>query len=435
MLTQRGVFCYNCAMRVGLILLAMGAAWAAPGVRYLTYDDVREVALQFEEAPNAAAWDWWVRETDRTVRQRVQRGAEDSVTNLLLYGTSFTKLPRLAGTAQASEAGPRVKALAAALAGTPANERLRTAQRVVGAAGKSAAEIEKSLGANLQRFASEQAAYESKLQAASRTADEGQVLMTRATLYAQRGLSSDTSLPPNWAIEDTLRVLREKGAGPAAIRKIAVIGPGLDFADKRDGYDFYPVQTLQPFAVLEAAARQGYGDDARVTALDLNPAVLSHVSRIAKGGAYHLELPRDRTTGWKAEIVRYWEQFGGLIGSPAEGAAVPAALPHVVTRAVRLRPEAAARISAMDLNIVAQTCEERFDLIVATNILVYYDRWQQGVALANIARLLNPGGVFLSNTVLPAQRPPDLEYLGRRKLAYSATGEYGDDLVVYRKRK
>jgi len=42
--------------------------------------------------------------------------------------------------------------------------------------------------------------------------------------------------------------------------------------------------------------------------------------------------------------------------------------------------------------------------------------------------------VFLSNTVLPAQKPAALEYLGRRSLAYSTSGSYGDDIVVYRRR-
>jgi hypothetical protein len=30
------------------------------------------------------------------------------------------------------------------------------------------------------------------------------------------------------------------------------VGPGLDFADKQEGYDFYPLQTIQPFAVIDS---------------------------------------------------------------------------------------------------------------------------------------------------------------------------------------
>jgi hypothetical protein len=71
--------------------------------------------------------------------------------------------------------------------------------------------------------------------------------------------------------------------------------------------------------------------------------------------------------------------------------------------------------------------------VIATNILVYYDHFQQSLATANIARMLNTGGIFLANTVLPAQHTQDLEYLGRRSMPYSTTGAYGDDVVVYRK--
>ena len=54
--------------------------------------------------------------------------------------------------------------------------------------------------------------------------------------------------------------------------------------------------------------------------------------------------------------------------------------------------------------------------------------------MANIARMLNPGGIFLANNVLPAQHTNDLEYLGRRITAFTPNGAYGDDVVVYRRK-
>ena len=47
---------------------------------------------------------------------------------------------------------------------------------------------------------------------------------------------------------------------------------------------------------------------------------------------------------------------------------------------------------------------------------------------------IHTGGVFLANSVLPAQHPPELEFLGRRSVSYSSTAAYGDDVVVYRRR-
>jgi hypothetical protein len=233
-------------------------------------------------------------------------------------------------------------------------------------------------------------------------------------------------------------MLRKGALTGGQIRNIAVIGPGLDFADKRDGYDFYPVQTIQPFAILEAVVRLGLDDPAglRLVSFDLNPAVNAHLRRIAErartGTPYIIHLPRDTAADWTPQAVAYWEHFGELIGSPAASTTAPKGLS---VRAVAVKPKYASWIESRDLNVVAQVADgEEFDLVVATNILVYYDRFQQALAMASIARMMNSGGVFLSNTVLPAQRPQALEYLGRRSVTYSASGSYGDDVVAYRRR-
>jgi SAM-dependent methyltransferase len=231
---------------------------------------------------------------------------------------------------------------------------------------------------------------------------------------------------------------------PGSMHRIAVIGPGLDFTDKRDGYDFYPLQTLQPFAVLETVARLGLGKpaDLQVVCLDLNSAVIAHVQKLAQRGragqAYTVQLPRDPQAEWSPEAISYWKSFGEVLGSPVKPLPAPAALSGVVARAVVIRSQYAARMQVYNANIVAQTLDfpagEGFDLIVATNVLVYYDRFQQALAMASIARMLNRGGIFLANNVLPAQHTSDLEYLGRRTTAFTPSGAYGDDVVVYRRK-
>jgi hypothetical protein len=52
------------------------------------------------------------------------------------------------------------------------------------------------------------------------------------------------------------------------------------------------------------------------------------------------------------------------------------------------------------VNIVVQRLDRRFDLIVATNVFIYYDLLDQVLALGNVAAMLKPGGFLLSNNAL-----------------------------------
>ena len=443
--------------------LAFATAWPRPSddpVRYLRFDEVQSTLQQFagsglpgSETDDATAWDAWIRDRDAEVRSRIARGTEDSISNLILYGTSFTNLPRIEGPEAAlSNSGEltpaardRVHALSQALASNSNVERVQFAREFLSHEGIAPSALEKRLRENLLRFIAEQRDYQQKLREAQNNADPSAVFLARGTLFASRGLSIDTSLLPNFALEETLRsMLAKQAIAPGSIRRIAIIGPGLDFTDKRDGYDFYPLQTLQPFAVLEAVARLGLGkaEETKLVTLDLNPAVNAHVSTAAqkarRGQPYIIQLPRDAQADWNPASIAYWQHFGELLGQSRKPLPIPVTLSGVTMRAVALQPNYVARLQPLDLNIVAQTLDlppaERFDLIIATNILVYYDRLQQALAMASIAHLMNPGGIFLANNVLPAQHDPALEYLGRKSIAYANTGAYGDDVVVYRRR-
>jgi SAM-dependent methyltransferase len=196
--------------------------------------------------------------------------------------------------------------------------------------------------------------------------------------------------------------------------------------------------------VLEAVARLhlGKAEDLDVVCLDLNPAVITHIQKLAERGragqAYTVELPRDPRAEWSPEAISYWKNFGEILGSPTRPLPVPAPLGDVAVRAVAIRAQFASHIQVYNANIVAETVDfpagQGFDLMVATNVLVYYNRLEQALAMANIARLLNPGGIFLANNVLPAQHTGDLDYLGRRTTTFTPSGAYGDDVVVYRRR-
>jgi len=148
----------------------------------------------------------------------------------------------------------------------------------------------------------------------------------------------------------------------------------------------------------------------RVTTFDLSPRVNAHLEaarqRARDGGGYVLQLPRDFDAGWRPELLSYWQRFGDRIGEPVKAVATPPGLNGVQVRAMRIRPSVVLAVVPEDLNIVLQRfeplrVEDQFDLVIATNVLVYYDVFEQSLALVNAAKMLRPGGVLLSNNTLP----------------------------------
>jgi hypothetical protein len=429
-------------------------------IEYLRFEDVAETLRLFADSglpgsdiTDPHAWEHWIREQDAQVRARVDRGVEDSISNLILYGTSYTSLPRLESAESAVRPGgevseaakARANALAAAVRSATPSERVRMVRDFLQRKGIALEEAQQFMSKNLQRFAEEQRTYQRTLSEAEASGDLDQKLFTRGTLYQTRGLSADTSLLVNYALEDSLRALAGKGLlTQGSIRRIAVVGPGLDFTNKHNGYDFYPLQTIQPFAVMETALRLKLSrpGDIEVFTLDLNPEVNTHIAKLARdartGRPYAVQLPRDTTADWPQAAVNYWEHFGEIIGTEVKPLPVPPFLGGVALRAAAVAPRYAAHIRPLDLDIVAQRVDfeagQAFDLVVATNIFVYYDRFKQALATAGIAHMMNPGGIFLTNDALSAHHDQALEFLDRRNVSFATSGPYGDNVLSYRRR-
>src|SRR6267142_5922096 len=115
----------------------------------------------------------------------------------------------------------------------------------------------------------------------------------------------------------------------------------------------------------------------------------------------------------------------------------PLGLQGTVLRAVRVRPEFVRGMRALDLNVVLQReegpAEGKFDLLIATNILVYYDTFEQSLALANVQTMLRPGGFLLTNNLLlelPSSKMKSGDYVS---VEYSTRETDGDQIVWYRR--
>jgi SAM-dependent methyltransferase len=453
--------------------VAMPGANGVPATVNLPYveakpvlETLREELLPAEFRARAPAdieaiWPAWVSRHDAEIRARLDRGDEDSIINLLLFGVTFTTRPRvgerdvppLRQSGQFLE-GPLVQGrladLVAGITSAGANERLVFARRVAERHGFDLAtvagrdQVQHYLDEGLRRVWAENEAYAGTKADEQLHSDPSARIVEEGTFFRDRGLSSDTSIFPNFAVEQALTALQANGTlRGGAIRRVAIVGPGLDFTDKRDGYDFYPQQTLQPFAVIDSLIRIGVAEpgDLRVMTFDLSPRVNQHLEtareRARANEPYPLNVPRDTEVRWKPELATYWERFGDRIGEPAEFAA-PRGAGSVLVRSVRVRPEIVASIVPKDLNIVLQRLEplppkDRFDLVIATNVLVYYSVFEQSLALTNIARMLRPGGLFLSNTELTMLPALPILRLGYTEMVYSDRANAADRLVWFQR--
>jgi hypothetical protein len=161
--------------------------------------------------------------------------------------------------------------------------------------------------------------------------------------------------------------------------------------------------------VLDALKRLGLAPsagDPDIVLLDISPRILDHVAqaraRAAKNTGYTLNLPLTRSTPWLPEVRSYWETFGDQIGVPAQGTMSKAATEVAELRALRARPSTVRRISALNLNIVTERLDgEAFDLVIATNVFIYYDMLEQALAMSNVAAMLRPGAFLLANFSAP----------------------------------
>ncbi len=390
---------------------------------------------------NEGAWNSWTHKQDKAVRARLEQGDLDSMVNLLLFGTSFTIQPRI-GIENITEAArkgalrARVDDLISGLRNPGGNERLAFLNALMRSRGLdpngSSADLGVFVYSNLERVLRERQTLAARAAEARRDADS---VLDRSSLFRDRGVSLDTSIFPDFSIEQTLRDLKTRGVlREGQVSRVAVIGPGLDFIDKNEesAYDYYPPQTLQPFALYDSVVRLGLSkpEALSVAILDISAQVLDHVKRARERArrnlGYAIQLPRDVARPWPPDLISYWRALGDRTGTAIAPIRAPEIFKGLETRAVRVRPEVVLACEPLDLDIVLERLKlpqaERFDLVIGTNIFLYYDNFQQLLALENIGAMLKPGGLLLTNDKLPQRPGSSMRQAGMTVVRYN-----GDD--------
>ncbi len=395
-----------------------------------TYLKTLPPALKPDGEPTAAAWDVWARSNDQEIRARVERGEEDTLTNLLRLGVTYTKEERISyayllrfghDSYVDSLAGKRADNLIRALAAPHPSEGMTDMRNFLQKQGfdvntpAGRAKLKTYMLADLARMRDEvmhaqKEIYEKK----------GANLSQQ---FKDRGISTDSNLYPDYMIDLHLRNMIAKSLlKPDGIHRVAIVGPGLDFVNKNEGSDFYPPQTTQPFAVIDTLARLNLADPnaVEVTTFDISSRVNKHLARAraqaAAGKWYTIQLLSSPSDQWSQDyatgFLEYWQKLGSEIGKPAPKISVPQAASGIWNRAVAIRPDVVLHVTPIDMNVVFQTislpADKQFDLIIGTNIFVYYASLEQSLARANLGTMIRPGGFLISNEQLPNTAPSPL---------------------------
>jgi SAM-dependent methyltransferase len=414
--------------------------------------------------PNEARWRAWSQRQDKAIRARLQQGDLDSMVNLLLYGTSFTKQPRIRVDAftEASRAGilrARVDDLVAGLRSPGDNERLTFLNGLLRSQGidpSAPGETGVFIYNNVLRVIQEMGTLAKRAEEARRLTqpdvvrpgavpDPAAIFNWRPGLFRDRGVSLDTNIFPDFSIEQALRDLKNRGVlREGQVARVAVIGPGLDVVDKneRSSYDYYPQQTLQPFALYDSLVRLGLARASGVSMsiFDISSRVIDHIQRARElarmNTGYVIQLPRQVADPWPAGLIAYWRSLGDRVGEevapirPPETFQTADGGPGLETRAVRIRPDVVLRCQPVNLNIVLERIPlaeaDRFDLMVGTNVFIYYDAFERSLALENAGAMLKHGGLLLTNDRLPEVRGGSMRQAGLTDVQYNrdAVGWY-----------
>ena len=225
-----------------------------------------------------------------------------------------------------------------------------------------------------------------------------------AELYRHRGLSTDTAIEAGYVVHLGLGVL--KALEPARrVRRVLIVGPGLDLAPRTGLDESAAPESYQPWAVLDSLVSLGLGTagDLDIVAADINPRVVAHLARVREHPPVlrlASSLHESPALSLSPEYRDYVDRVGSALSNIAAGARDLGNGQRGKTLSVS--PLAARTVRAAALDIVTQRLDdERFDLIVATNILPYFDDPQLALAVANIAAMLAPGGAFLHNEQRP----------------------------------
>ncbi len=227
-----------------------------------------------------------------------------------------------------------------------------------------------------------------------------------ASLYRSRGLSTDTAVEAGYLVYLGLGVLKSLEPD-RRVRRVLIVGPGLDMAPRTGLIDAAPPESYQPWAVIDALVGLGLArlDDLEVVGADINPRVVDHLRR-ERSAPPLLRLVSGLQQTPQLSLERDYREYFARLGNAISASRGPVGESDGrLTTMVRVEPSAARALTAAPLDIVTERLQGApFDLVIATNILPYFDDVELALAIGNIAAMLPRDGILLHNEPRPALR-------------------------------
>ena len=323
-----------------------------------------------------AAFPGFVTQINADAARREVDGEREHLVFFVLQSEAFTKLPKIEPAVSAREwkkagavpvdVGKRAEAF---LSGRVTGERMRYLRSILPAMGGREfvlAEYRRTMGV---LYAKE----------FERSGD----------FYQTRGHSTDTNVAANYAVWSGLRVW--KAMHPKArLDRVLIVGPGLDFAPRTGMDETHEPQSYQPYAVADALLELGLSIAPKITCWDISPRVIRFFEEFPARKQATLFLA---TMAGDPEYLSYFDGLGKAIGRvESQG----------LEKTIAIRPEILGSVTAARGNIVTEVPTGGFDLVIATNVLVYCKDLELLLAMANISAGLKDGGIFLLNEIRPA---------------------------------
>jgi len=388
---------------IGLAVLIQSSSSTAP----LTWNDLEPFHARLESRGiTKASFDAYLERVREDDARRVREGDLDHLVFYALQSTRFTRRPPIEpaisakglidnGNTVPADVRARLSDLLKALDSSSTDPRLTYFRGLVRSTFPNASEREAALTREYTRAM--KFVYDKEFVAQRAGPD------AVAALYRARGLSTDTAVEAGFVVYNGLGIL--KALDPSRqIRRVLIIGPGLDLAPRTGLLENAPPESYQPWTVIDALVALGLSrlGDLTVIGADINPRVVDHIAqaRTSPPELTLVSIPESATVHLTEEYRAYFHQIGAGIAdgfipprSPVSG--------HLFKR-LQPRPNVAQSLTAEQLDVVTSRLSSApFDLIIATNILPYFDDTQLMLAISNVAAMLAPGGVFLHNEPRP----------------------------------